>query len=484
LFAIVWAVARAAVQSITIDEAASYLGFAGPPWPAHWYPSTNNHVLNTILMRLIVDVFGLSQLAVRAPALIGAVIYIGAALWLVRFVARGQKLEWPLFVCLVFNPFVFDYLVAARGYSLAAGFLLCAIAVPAYFKIDGEALQTRTLVRACAFASCLVGLSFAANFSFAFVDAATMLLIFAWASLQTGWRFETVARLLAASLAPDCLINLAVSAPVLAGLHKEDFTYGANSLYETLHSIVSASLYELNPDIVNPWLNGSIANIRKFLFPLLGAACALRFALLWFEREPGESRLKRLGVFLGGIFAITVALHWLAFRLFGLLLPRDRTGLFFVPVAMLIAGVLAAMPARSRSSAWSRNTLTSILCVLAAYSLLCLRLNYFKEWRYDADAKQVYSVLAYYNHNFGVQNPASSWMYVSSLNFYRKMSGHESFEEFRRSDTPPPDRLIYVLFEPESHDFIEEQKLKVVYRGDFSPVVVAIRPEAEMLQRR
>src|SRR5256885_1665940 len=120
---------RACLQSITIDEATSFLMFSKTSWAAHWWPSSGNHVLNSLLMRLVTTIFGVSEPAVRAPALIGGVLYIGSALYLCVLVTERKLLQLTLFVCLVYNPIVLDYLVAARGYGLALGFLLAAIAV-------------------------------------------------------------------------------------------------------------------------------------------------------------------------------------------------------------------------------------------------------------------------------------------------------------------------------------------------------------------
>src|SRR6266576_1127310 len=117
IFALLWAVARACVQSITIDEADTYLVWVARHDPSHWQPASNNHVLNSLLMRLFTSVFEVSHLSVRAPALLGASIYILAALLLCRKLTPDLRLQWPLFVCLVYNPFVFDHLVAARGYA-------------------------------------------------------------------------------------------------------------------------------------------------------------------------------------------------------------------------------------------------------------------------------------------------------------------------------------------------------------------------------
>src|ERR1700733_12524471 len=80
LFAFVWAVVRARVQSVTMDEADTYLYFAGRAAPFHWFPAANNHILNSSLMRMFTLVFGLSPLTLRLPTLIGAGIYIFACL--------------------------------------------------------------------------------------------------------------------------------------------------------------------------------------------------------------------------------------------------------------------------------------------------------------------------------------------------------------------------------------------------------------------
>ena len=66
-FAVVWAVARACVQSITIDEADSYIFFGSRELSWVWQPDSNNHVLNSALMWLVTHAFGPSAITVRTP---------------------------------------------------------------------------------------------------------------------------------------------------------------------------------------------------------------------------------------------------------------------------------------------------------------------------------------------------------------------------------------------------------------------------------
>jgi hypothetical protein len=76
IFALLWAIARACVQSITIDEADTYLVWVARQDPSQWEAASNNHVLNSLLMRLFTSVFGVSHLSVRAPALMARRFYI------------------------------------------------------------------------------------------------------------------------------------------------------------------------------------------------------------------------------------------------------------------------------------------------------------------------------------------------------------------------------------------------------------------------
>src|SRR5690349_20733051 len=157
VFAMAWAIARAAIQSITIDEANTYVQFVSRHLYL-WY-AANNHILNSTMMYPLTRILGTSQFTVRLPALIGTAFYIAAAYRLCRLLKTSLLVQVTLLVCLVFNPFIFDYLVAARGYSLALGFLMWAMVY---------SMEERFTVAACAVSSVCAGMSVNSNLSFAF----------------------------------------------------------------------------------------------------------------------------------------------------------------------------------------------------------------------------------------------------------------------------------------------------------------------------
>ena len=205
------AVVRARIQSITIDEADAFLIWVARSGPSHWEAASNNHVLNSLLTRFTTSAFGVSEFTVRLPALLGAVIYIGAAYALCRMLAKSAWVAWPLFVCLVYNPFVMDYLAAARGYSLALGFLTAALALAASLQVEGAA-RLRPLAT-CAAISVCAALSFAAHFAFAPAAGATWLVLSVWI-----WRTHGggLPRKIAASTLPGLGVSLLLTVPTVA----------------------------------------------------------------------------------------------------------------------------------------------------------------------------------------------------------------------------------------------------------------------------
>jgi hypothetical protein len=174
-----------------------------------------------------------------------------------------------------------------------------------------------------------------------------------------------------------------------------------------------------------------------------------------------------------GILAASIAAHWLAFRYFHLLLPKQRTGIWIVPLIMLAAGSVAT----------GRRGLTIALYSLSIYFLLCLRLDHFREWRWEADVNKVYDVVAYYNHTYGVKRIGCSWRYSAALNYYRVASGRESLDEISGGPPIPAGRPLYVLNSIFEDDMIQRLQLHVVYRGERTEVVVAVGPEMEAAQR-
>ncbi len=483
VFAFLWTVARASIQSVTIDEADTYLQWVSPADPAHWGANANNHVLNSLLMRLVTSIFGGSAITLRAPALVGAALYIGAVYCLVRLISPRRILQWALFMCLTYSPFVMDYLVAARGYGMASAFLLWMIALAGRQQARDPLTRPGELRRTCVLISLCAALCVSANFSFAIADALTALALFLWISRDNR---RDYLRILAGFTLPGLAVGYFLVGSVVLSWPKGQFTWGVNSLAKLLRSVVSACLFEPNEYLVNPRLLHYFAGFGPFLYPALAVFVIWRAAVLFFEHPAIENacgrRATALAAICGAALLMALAGHEFLLLAYKIPLPFNRTAMWVVLLFLAAAGSLAAAPLPSRVGRISGRTLTAILVVIACYNIGCLRLTYFEQWQFDADMENVYAVLAYYNHKYGVTKVSTNWRYVAALNCYREMSGHETIEEI--PDGPPvvnsypAGYQAYVFYYPWDEGFSKRESLKLVYHDHFTEVAIGIRPEA------
>ena len=480
--AVVITVIRACLQSITIDEALSYLWFSSREYPfTQWFPHSANHVLNSLLMRLVTSIFGVNELTVRTPALLGGVIYIASALYLAVLLTGRKLVQWALFACLVFNPVILDYLVAARGYGLAIGFLLAAIAVIANAVLTREACDEAALRKRSIWVSVLAGLSFSANFSFAIADAVTVLFFFAW-TLRTRKKLGKLRslRLGAACFVPGIVAAFLICGSVIADWPKGQLYFGSNSIREMLRHLADACFEPLNRDIVHPLL-------LNWLDPVVTALpWVVAFTILFVLASNEITRLRRTPVpeemlsfvrLVAGIAIATFLVHWILFRTVRLLLPRDRTALFFVPLWTLALGAGIVVRSRYKGRDITRAWGTLVLAATALYFAGCLRLGYFQEWIFDQDTKQLYWLANDLRNRCGISDFVVDWRYNVSMNFYREAYNNLSIPEYPQSlsDQLPPGRSAYIIYLPTSQDFIKRQKLQVIYHNDQSGSAIAIR---------
>ena len=334
--AVIWLVHRAQVQSITIDEANTFRTFVQAGHYNLWTPFSNNHVLNTLVMRLLYWLFGMSHLSARGPALLGGVIYIAASYFLCTLLTGEWILRLPLFVSFICNPFVMDYLVAARGYGLAIGFLTLAVALVVRTLLRLEATEGERIGATACISGC-AGLSFCANFSFAYANVVLLCVFLAKVCPRVAhWRSR--ARLAFAAVAPATALVLCIAGPMLLRFPRRELYWGTKSLYDMWQYIYRASF------------NGSSRDYHMLTCTALVLA---EYVLLFVCKRKSGRRVGSPGIGIAGIVAcvlcLTLLAHWLQFKLLAVPLPLDRTSLWVMPLLMTLVGsVLSVQPGKFR----------------------------------------------------------------------------------------------------------------------------------------
>ena len=236
---------RAASQSITIDEASTYIDFVSTGWDAFFHRyDANNHPLYTLLAKASVALFGLSEFALRLPSLIGAAIFLTS---LNRILRRATGDSWWTVLgvaLLALNPYMLDFFTAARGYGLGCGLMLASIdaVLRERFHHAGVAM----------------GLAAATNLTFVFPAAG---LSAALAAQRKPWIAFTALWI---------LIGAAVESGPVRNATPDQFYFGVQTLRETAETLVRGSVFHGTQGPARPpetvtWPRSSLVERRRSL---------------------------------------------------------------------------------------------------------------------------------------------------------------------------------------------------------------------------
>ncbi|HKF41595.1 MAG TPA: hypothetical protein VKG01_00715 [Thermoanaerobaculia bacterium] len=389
---LLYAILRAAMLPVLFDEAFTYLSFVREPLTTLLNPlgsergiDANNHILNTLLVKLCVALFGTSEFVFRIPNLVALASYLLFA-WM--FLRRYSRTLPPLagFVLIGTNPFLLDLFSAARGYGLSIGLLLPALYLLAVASEQETPARERELL-----AFLLLSAAVLSSYLLVNVYAATLLVWFAMVATRAAGRRGPGARpgeVILDTLrgaAPVLLISaalLAATVPVLLALHRAGgFYWGGQTGFwrDTVGSLVVSTLYRA------PYT----ATMAPLLLGVTGVSI-LAIATISCARPLWRRDTRTIRV-LAGISAITglsSVLVLLEHSVLGAKFPIDRMGSFLVPL-FLISLWLAIESASSAGGGILRYAARAGVIALGAAGLVhliwvgSLRVSYL--WQYDLD---------------------------------------------------------------------------------------------------
>ena len=461
---------RAATQSITADEAFTYNHFAGGDEPVHVYDA-NNHLLFTWLARGSVRLLGLSEFSLRLPAVLAGWLYLAGTFAICR---RWFAPTWLFLLAVaaqVLNPFVLDFLSAARGYAPA----LALLAWAAY--LTGRDLEGPVAdLRRWRLASICLALAVAANLNYA-VPGAALASTFC---LLTIWRrppaLRRAAELGRQFVVPGLVLAVLLLAWPLRTASKAAFYYGVESLRQTLQGLIYYSFCYSRPEAPTQ-IQNLLWDVSLWLSPcILAAAALVSLALLWRRMRGGDATPGGPESFL----PLITGAAWLALGLLvglkaalGLKYPVDRTALYWIPLFTLLC---LALIAAARRPGWrlAALPLAAYLALATAQYAAQFDTRFYAQWRYDAATKEMVRRI--------IEREASgpprrvrigaSWIFEPSLNFYRQRYRLAWLERVTRDG--PRGAYDYYLLAGDDTALVEQSGLKVLHQDALSGALLAV----------
>ena len=463
---------RAATQSITADEAFTYNHFAGGDEPVKVYDA-NHHVLFTWLARASVTCFGLPEFTLRLPAVLAGFFYLAGVFLLSRRLFCSPGLFLLSAASLSLNPFLLDFLSAARGYGLALALFLWAFYLLARdLETASEAAPGRTRPAAL----CLA-LAMAANLNFA-VPAAALAGVF---SLAAAWRRPPFARRLLGLAGQFLALGLLPAAALLAWplrtASRSNFYVGVETLRQTLQGAVFYSFCHAAPQAPSA-LQNLLWDVSSWFVPAalgLGAAwCAgliARAARREGRRPEGPEIVLLLagGTALGALALLVLAKHGLRLGY-----PVDRTALYWIPLfTLLCLGLIGASRGRGLLLAALGLAPAAFLAAACVQYALQFNLRYYAQWHYDAGTKQIVNLIRarQAQQSKPKVRVRATWLFEPSLNFYRQRYRLVWLERLTREG--PEGEADYYVLEGDDLGLLDRRGLRVLYRDPVSGAVLA-----------
>lgn len=443
---LVLAIIRAVTIPFTHDEALSLSKFAVKSIPdifsykdAGGLP--NNHILNTLWLKLSAATIGESTLALRMGNILGLVLFLYAALRLLSNIS-SPLLRAGGFLLLCCNPFMFDFFCLARGYGISNGFLLLSVWLLYQYRERPSAIRSTKLFFAA-------GFMVLANLNAVHVFAAIAVIVFVLNLVRI--KPVSVKNVFQSAMAPfiaTLMLGAAVYLPFTEIL-REGGTFGGETGYweDCALQLFASSTYDASYAFVLPEFIPLIIIALLFGMTLSAAYRALR------------KRNYLLACALSLLFlpALTTILQH---QIFGSHFPVART-ILYMHVLFILALIVFA------ETTTPFKTISAILVLLSGLFMMvhfCIGMqhNYAIQWYYDAGNREVLDDLEKLKNETHQERltVGITWIYEPGLNYERKQRDYQWITPFMRDGLTGEFDYYYVC--PEDSVTLSQLGKKVI----------------------
>jgi hypothetical protein len=451
---LVYVILKAQQASFTHDESFTYLDYVHQSFMdiiSYKTPYTNNHILNTVLMKYAEELWGSSELVLRLPNILACAIYLVYGFRLLK--RMPLVMVFPAFLCLICHMQLCDFFSLARGYGLSFAFMLMSLyhLIRYFDKPESKQLiffQAGSL------------LAIFGNFSLinVYLSALVTYNMICWYrttlhSSAPRYRFFRENRIHLWAL----LIFVAVLYEPIRRISKQGMLHFGGKegfLENTFGSLIGGAFYETP-------LGMPLYTTIKICMFLLVLITGLLIGWQMFRKNrrffEQHIALCTMWLILMGIVVLSYLQHYLIRNDF----YGGRFALFIYPLVMLNLLFLLDYLYRIRVRVFSTSLVYGLGALLALNFSLNTNLSFYKDWKYDAGTKTVMTILAE-DH---AKQPATgkkvslgiNWIFEPSTNFYRYTRDLSWLKKTHRKGAKAGDDYYY-LFRSDTNAYLANGK--------------------------
>ncbi|MFK7774896.1 MAG: ArnT family glycosyltransferase [Saprospiraceae bacterium] len=373
---------RAVKIPMTIDEATTFLVYVQIPIKdvlLNNPVNTNNHFLNTLLIRLSTWILGDSDFAVRLPALFGHFLYILFSFKLIRAISNQTIVVICGIVLLHLNPYFMDFFGLARGYSLSWGLMMASMFYLYRYiqERKNKYIHWSFVIAGLSVYSILIAL----NYFLALIVAFNFIFLKDFLSIKIKTSFVIYFFKKNISTILISLVLFALLAYPISRVRANNEFYGEKGSFytDTILSLVNQSLF------------GKSYFGIDFPEVLVGIAIVIYLSVIIFSTKKLFSKNNN-NIFTGGLvfgilFSVTCWSTIAQLHLLGTPFLADRTALIYFPLFSLLPIFFFSFFDKKK---WLQFGLCLIpLLTYSFHFSICANTFTVREWWFDTNTKDV-----------------------------------------------------------------------------------------------
>lgn len=432
---------KAYVSSFTHDESISYLIYGKETFMeiisySNWY--TNNHPLNSLMMKYSEQLFGHSELALRLPNLLLLLVYMVYGHGLFR--GTNAYLTIAMFSLLCTNCLLMDLFGMARGYGMSCGFMLMSLYHFIEYIRDGGSRDV-VIFHAAALLACL------SNFTLLTFYIAMLLVYNLYVFVYSKFVMDEKYRFLKSNrmhIMLLLLVTIVLFEPVrrLVTYNKLDFGGKTGFYADTINHLIWNTLHGIS---LAPFARLVLQLLFTFLV-LISLFIIVRMTIrknkAFFEQYAG------LIVSCFSLIFISVIII-LSHVIFGADYPIARFSIFLFPLFMVHLGFLI----HYLMSVKYEKVMLAVISGLALASVISFvgkaDLYAYAEWAYDRNTKNMVQTLASHRekhfHGNETIELGVDWLFEPTVNYYKVTMGMDWLLPVDRNGCSEHDDYCYLF---------------------------------------
>ena len=412
----------------------------------------NNHILNTLLTKFFIAIFGNEPLVIRLPNLLAFLVFAFAIFKINKQVLKEESVFFlPATLFFVTNPYLLDFFGLCRGYGISSALATLSVS----FLIDGYYNSRTQSVWIAYFISILASY---ANFTLLVFWCAISLFIWFYHLLKYNFKIRPLIKPTIIIGIVTILYLLLIANPIIKMQSTNEFKYWtSNGFYwDTIYQLIE---YSRTGSFL--WfLSSHIFSAIIFLTIIINGIYIFR-------------QLKKLN------YNWTILKHPIFITTFVLLLTavinifqckilktpnlQGRTALFFYPLFIIVFVCFLGLIQKSRK-------IFLQIIVALCFTFICIfhvangfKINWVREYYFDGDT---YKVLDYMNYDRQGKNiKFKTWWFMHNSFSYYYNTGRVPWMEllpYQQSIDTSTNADYYYIF---SDDYKKlESKFEVAYK--------------------